>query len=114
MKDNDVDGWKSGNQPRVRLTLRKGEAGVDDPEREREFPKRDEADWPLPRTEYTKFYLTPENTLSKTPSSSTKTVEYDALKGYADLPLMFNTNHRTNTWLRQGSHSVSLQVLVLA
>ncbi|KAK7222952.1 hypothetical protein V2G26_010955 [Clonostachys chloroleuca] len=87
LKGNDIDGWKSGNQPRVRLTLRKGEAGVDDPERERKFPKRDEADWPLPGTKYTKFYLTPENTLSKTPSSSTRTIEYEALTG---APIQFH------------------------
>ncbi|KAM0541720.1 hypothetical protein ACHAPJ_013125 [Fusarium lateritium] len=81
LKDDDVDGWKSGKQPRVRLTLRKGEAGVDDPERERGFPKRDEADWPLPGTVYTQLFLTPENTLSKTASSLTKSIEYDALNG---------------------------------
>ncbi|EXK24493.1 hypothetical protein FOMG_18783 [Fusarium oxysporum f. sp. melonis 26406] len=28
LKDDDTDGWKSGKQPRVRLTLRKGEAGT--------------------------------------------------------------------------------------
>jgi predicted acyl esterase len=86
LKDDDVDGWKSGKMPRVRLTLRKGEAGVDDPERERGFPSRDEADWPLPGTECRKFYLTPENTLSETSTPSTKNVEYDALEGYVRFP----------------------------
>ncbi|CAJ0547390.1 Ff.00g041440.m01.CDS01 [Fusarium sp. VM40] len=81
LKDDDVDGWKSGKMPRVRLTLRKGEAGVDDPDRERGFPSRDEADWPLPGTEYRKFYLTPENTLSEISTPSINNVEYDALEG---------------------------------
>ncbi|KAF5672001.1 putative acyl esterase [Fusarium heterosporum] len=81
LKDDDTDGWKNGKQPRVRLTLRKGEAGVDDPERERSFPTRNEKDWPLPETKYTKFYLLPNNILSNTPSSSTKIIEYDALHG---------------------------------
>ncbi|EEU37580.1 uncharacterized protein NECHADRAFT_53393 [Fusarium vanettenii 77-13-4] len=81
LKDNDADGWKTGQQPRVRLCLRKGEAGVDDPERERSFPSRDETDWPLPGTEYTKFFLTPENSLSKSPSAKSGPIQYDALKG---------------------------------
>lgn len=81
LKGNDEDGWKTGKQPRVRLCLRKGEAGVDDPERERSFPRRDEADWPLPGTEYTKFFLTPDNTLSKLPSVKSGSIQYDALKG---------------------------------
>ncbi|KAF5987859.1 acyl esterase [Fusarium coicis] len=78
---DDKDGWKSGKQPRVRLTLRKGEAGVDDPERERGFPSRDEADWPLPGTNYTRFYLTSDNSLSTKPSTSISTINYDALNG---------------------------------
>ena len=81
LKDDDADGWKLGKQPRVRLTLRRGEAGVDDPERERGFLSRDETDWPLPGTEYKKFYLGPDNTLSNTSSSSTKAIDYDALHG---------------------------------
>ncbi|KAH7133840.1 Alpha/Beta hydrolase protein [Dactylonectria macrodidyma] len=81
LKDNDEDGWKTGNQPRVRLTLRKGEAGVDDPERERGFPKRDEVDWPLPGTEYTKFFLKPDSKLDTKPSDELGSIGYDALKG---------------------------------
>ncbi|KAM0241488.1 hypothetical protein ACHAP5_007527 [Fusarium lateritium] len=102
LKDNDVDGWKSGKMPRVRLTLRKGEAGVDDPERERGFPKRDEADWPLPGTEYRKVYLTPDNTLSETSISSTKDIEYDALEG---SPVTFQ--YKTTSSLEITGHIVA-------
>ncbi|KAH6961793.1 cytochrome P450 [Ilyonectria sp. MPI-CAGE-AT-0026] len=80
LKDNDEDGWKIGKQPRVRLCLRKGEAGVDDPERERGFPQRDELDWPLPGTEYTKFFLVPDSRLDTKPSAKLGSIDYDALK----------------------------------
>ncbi|EXL97675.1 Alpha/Beta hydrolase protein [Fusarium oxysporum II5] len=102
LKDDDAAGWKSGKQPRVRLTLRKGEAGVDDPERERGFPTRDEADWPLPGTNYTKFYLTPENTLSIKPASSVSTIEYDALNGE---PIRFT--YKTPSTLEITGHIVA-------
>lgn len=81
LKENDYDGWKTGQQPRVHVCLREGDCGVDDPERELNFPSRGEADWPIPDTQYTKFYLTPDQTLSKLPSSETKTFTYDALNG---------------------------------
>ncbi|KAJ5190117.1 uncharacterized protein N7498_009102 [Penicillium cinerascens] len=53
LKDNDYDGWKSGQQPRVNVCLRKGDCGVDDPERELNFPSRAESDWPIPDTQST-------------------------------------------------------------
>ncbi|KAI0973192.1 alpha/beta-hydrolase [Xylaria arbuscula] len=81
LKDNDRDGWKVGKQPRVKLCLRKGEAGVDDPERERSFPQREETDWPIPRTQYTKFFLTADRKLAEAPSEAQASFSYDALKG---------------------------------
>ncbi|KAK2694405.1 hypothetical protein QWA68_005811 [Fusarium oxysporum] len=102
LKDEDTDGWKSGKQPRVRLTLRKGEAGVDDPERERGFPSRDEADWPLPGTNYTKFYLTSNNALSTKPSPSVSTIEYNALNGE---PIRFA--YKTSSTLEITGHIVA-------
>ncbi|RGP72658.1 putative acyl esterase [Fusarium longipes] len=73
LKDDDAGGWKSGNQPRT--------------------------DWPLPGTEYTKFFLTPENTLSTTSTSSTKMVEYDALHG---KPIIFK--YKTSSSLEITGH----------
>ncbi|KAE8307053.1 Alpha/Beta hydrolase protein [Aspergillus transmontanensis] len=81
LKDNDYDGWKTGQQPRVHICLRKGDCGVDDPERELTFPSRAEVDWPIPHTQYTKFFLTPKQTLSQTPDMSVGTCSYDALNG---------------------------------
>ncbi|KAE9574240.1 hypothetical protein CGMCC3_g9671 [Colletotrichum fructicola] len=79
--DNDADGWKTGGQPRVQLCLRQGEAGVDDPERERKFPKRHENDWPLPGTQYQRFFLAADEKLAIHPSETTTSVSYDAMNG---------------------------------
>ncbi|KAJ5833651.1 hypothetical protein N7474_001962 [Penicillium riverlandense] len=81
LKDNDYDGWKSGQQPRVHVCLRKGNCGVDDPERELNFPSRAEPDWPIPDTQYTKFFLTAEQTLSQKPTPANAACTYDALNG---------------------------------
>lgn len=46
------------------MVLRKGDLGFNDPEKERAFPRRAESSWPTSRTEYTKYYLTQQHTLS--------------------------------------------------
>lgn len=81
LKDNDADGWKTGGQPRVHICLRQGEAGVDDPERERKFPKRHENDWPLPGTLYQRFFLAADEKLAIHPSDTTTSVSYDVMDG---------------------------------
>lgn len=81
LKDNDYGGWKSGKQPRVQLSVRKGNCGVDDPDRELNFPSRDESNWPIPDTQYTKFFLTPDQKLSQQPDPRTTIHTYDALNG---------------------------------
>ncbi|KAJ5984825.1 hypothetical protein N7522_012021 [Penicillium canescens] len=81
LKGSDYDGWKTGQQPRVEVCLREGDCGVDDPERELKFPCRGEVDWPIPDTQYTKFFLTPGRTLSKKPSPTISTFTYEALHG---------------------------------
>ncbi|KAG8626209.1 hypothetical protein KVT40_006610 [Elsinoe batatas] len=74
------DGWKSGQQPRVKLTVREGDCGVDDPERELGFPSRSEVDWPLPNTRYTRFHLSANNTLTTDETTAEDGVKaYDAL-----------------------------------
>lgn len=81
LKDDDYDGWKTGAQPRVKLCIRKGDCGVDDPERELAFPLRGEADWPIPDTQYTKLFLGAGNELSEQPGDVKKAYGYDALAG---------------------------------
>lgn len=62
LKDDDHAGWKSGKQPKVSLVLRKSGVKHDSPEAAsgRVFTRRDETEWPLARTQYTKFYLGPD------------------------------------------------------
>ncbi|KAF2647743.1 X-Pro dipeptidyl-peptidase protein [Lophiostoma macrostomum CBS 122681] len=81
LKDNDYDGWKTGEQPRVKLCLRQGDCGVDDPQRELAFSTRGEADWPIPDTKYTKFFLNGGNELAESPNDETRVLSYDALAG---------------------------------
>ncbi|KAG9256751.1 Alpha/Beta hydrolase protein [Emericellopsis atlantica] len=60
LKGEDKDGWTSGQMPPVSLVLRKGNLGFNNPQKEKEFPRRDETEWPIARTQYTKLYLTPD------------------------------------------------------
>lgn len=56
---DDRVGWSvEGQVARVGLVLRKGDAGHNNPEAEKKFPTREEEEWPIPRTLYTRFYLT--------------------------------------------------------
>ncbi|KAK6837382.1 hypothetical protein RU639_001717 [Aspergillus parasiticus] len=59
LKGNDHAGWTTGHIPRVSLCLRKGDVGFNNPAGEKTFPRRDENEWPLARTVYTRYYLTP-------------------------------------------------------
>ena len=64
LKGEDRDGWTNGTRPPVDLVLRKGNVGYNNPEVERHFKRRFEYEWPLDRTQYTKFYLTPDKQLT--------------------------------------------------
>ncbi|KAH6618432.1 Alpha/Beta hydrolase protein [Boeremia exigua] len=99
LKDNDYDGWKTGEQPRVKLTLRKGDCGVDDPVRELGFPTRGEADWPIPDTKYTKFFLNAQHELSETQKDERITISYEAL---TNEPVQFR--HTAATALEVTGH----------
>lgn len=64
LKGEDREGWsKKGTLPTVDLVLRKGNAGFDNPAGEKHFPRRQEHEWPIARTQYTKYYLTPSQEL---------------------------------------------------
>ncbi|CAK7210567.1 hypothetical protein SEUCBS140593_000872 [Sporothrix eucalyptigena] len=98
LKGEDRDGWtaEAGSPnaaPPVSLVLRKGDVGFNDAEKERAYARRDEQEWPIARTQYTKFYLTPELGLAggDTPTTKAK-LGYRAL-GTIDKPelLQFTT-----------------------
>ncbi|CRG82904.1 Periodic tryptophan protein 2 homolog [Talaromyces islandicus] len=58
LKGDDAAGWTTGNVPHVGLTLRRGNVGYNNAEAERQYEHRFEEEWPISRTQYTKYYLT--------------------------------------------------------
>lgn len=59
LKDDDYAGWKDGRQPKVEITLRKGDIKYDSIEAAsgEVYTRRAESEWPLDRTKYTKYFL---------------------------------------------------------
>ncbi|SPO04335.1 probable hydrolase, CocE/NonD family [Cephalotrichum gorgonifer] len=90
LKGNDTGGWSTGEAPKVGLVLREGNVGYNDPESEKRYPYRYEEEWPIPRTEYTKYFLTTDKQLSETASLSPSvtaerpSVSYQALGDLRD------------------------------
>lgn len=70
LKDDDRAGWSTGQASKVDLVLRKGNVGFNNTEAERTFARRIENEWPLARTQYTQFYLTPDCQLRPEPAPS--------------------------------------------
>lgn len=64
LKDEDHAGWTTGQVPPVDIVLRKGDVGFNNPAAERTYPRRTENEWPIARTEWKKWYLTPQRTLT--------------------------------------------------
>lgn len=66
LKGDDRVGWsKKGALPPIDLVLRKGDVGFNDAAAERAYPRRTENEWPIARTRWTPFYLTPDRTLTR-------------------------------------------------
>jgi predicted acyl esterase len=79
LKGDDRGGWTNGTAPKVGITLRKGNVGYNDAEAERQYPSRYEDAWPIPRTQYTKYYLTSSGGLTtSTPSGEATKLSYEA------------------------------------
>ncbi|KAG4422623.1 hypothetical protein IFR04_004244 [Cadophora malorum] len=82
LKGEDSYGWTTpGKVAPVTLTLRKGNVGFNDAIAESAYTKREESAWPLPSTQYTKYYLGSDNSLSPTQAKSDKEsqISYSAL-----------------------------------
>jgi predicted acyl esterase len=81
LKDEDTAGWTTDKAPRVVMALRKGDVGHNDAEAEKRYQSREESDWPIPRTEYTRYYLTASKSLTDAvqASSETAVLSYKAL-----------------------------------
>lgn len=90
LKGEDTKGWATpGKLSPIELLVRKGEPEVGNAAQEAAvFRRRPESEWPLARTQYTKYYLTPEGGLSPTPvSGPSKLFEYEAPK-YVDTLIL--------------------------
>lgn len=80
LKGHDSEGWSTGRAPRVGITLRKGNVGYNDAEAEKQYEHRYEGDWPIPRTQYVKYFLTADKQLQATarPAKENSLVSYHA------------------------------------
>ncbi|EKJ74974.1 hypothetical protein FPSE_04866 [Fusarium pseudograminearum CS3096] len=94
LKGEDRVGWsEKGKVSPVSLVLRKGNVGFNDAEKEKVYPRREESEWPIARTQYKKLFLTPEQGLSwDEPKTDRKKLSYKAL-GTLEKPevLQFST-----------------------
>lgn len=80
LKGEDRVGWSQpGKVPPVDIVLRKGDVGFNNAEAERAYERRTETEWPIARTQYTKFFLTPDQGLSRDLPVSQKKIGYRAL-----------------------------------
>ncbi|KAJ5897066.1 uncharacterized protein N7473_006465 [Penicillium subrubescens] len=80
LKGEDREGWSTGKAPKVNIMLRKGDVGFDNAEAEAQFPRRIEHEWPIARTQYTKYYLTSQRELIKhAPIERQTKISYQAL-----------------------------------
>ncbi|KAK5105814.1 hypothetical protein LTR62_002117 [Meristemomyces frigidus] len=96
LKSEDRLGWsEKGKLPPVDMVLRKGDVGFNDAEAEKKYPRRTEAEWPIARTQYTKFHLHPDHTLAQDHPycGSERKISYKAL-GLLEKPQLIQfTTH---------------------
>lgn len=88
LKDDDWAGWKAGKMPKVSIRLRKGNKGVNDAAAERDWSTRPETEWPIARTEYQRWYLSPDHSLGIDPPSASAVLEYKALGSLKDPQIL--------------------------
>ncbi|EGP86986.1 unnamed protein product [Zymoseptoria tritici ST99CH_1A5] len=89
LKGDDRRGWSvKGKLPPVELTLRKGNVGFNDAAAEKAYLRRTELEWPIARTQYTPYYLTPDLGLSTSATSEEKTISYRTLGNLNDPQLV--------------------------
>ncbi|MCJ1445190.1 MAG: hypothetical protein MMC23_005695 [Stictis urceolatum] len=80
LKDDDRYGWATkGKVPPVDLVLRKGDVGFNDAEKEKAYLRRQENEWPIARTQWTKYYLQADQTMQQVQSEGAAKLAYRAL-----------------------------------
>lgn len=86
LKGEDRAGWSTGKAPKVDVVLRKGDVGHNNAAGEKTFERRTEHEWPIARTQYTKYYLTSKRELTThAPVERPVKITYEAL-GNIDNP----------------------------
>jgi putative CocE/NonD family hydrolase len=86
LKGDDRRGWsEKGKLPPVDMALRKGDVGFNDAAAEKAYPRRTESEWPIARTQYTPYHLSPDMSLSTTAPTKEGKVSYKTL-GKLDNP----------------------------
>lgn len=79
LKGDDKVGWtQKGKVAPVNLVLRKGNVGFNDPDAEALYASRDENEWPIARTQYTKFHLSVDGKLHENEDARQGKVSYRA------------------------------------
>ncbi|KAK4502777.1 hypothetical protein PRZ48_006203 [Zasmidium cellare] len=79
LKDIDREGWKEGKPPAVSYKVRAGDVGVNDAAAEEAYPSRTASAWPIPGTQYVKYYLTEQKALSTAqPAPTEASLSYKA------------------------------------
>lgn len=80
LKGDDKIGWtRKKKVPAVNLVLRKGNVGFNDNEAEKSYESRDEDQWPIARTRYTKLYLGADAQLHSEENDNSGIISYPAL-----------------------------------
>ena len=87
LKGDDRVGWSvPGKVSPVSVILRKGDVGFNNAEAEKAYERRGEPVWPLPGTEYRKYYMTSDRALTTSaPPDTSGKLSYEAL-GSLDNP----------------------------
>ncbi|KAJ5953537.1 hypothetical protein N7454_000433 [Penicillium verhagenii] len=86
LKGDDRVGWSTGKAPKVDIVLRKGDVGFNNAEAEKAYTRRTEHEWPIARTQYTKYFLTSQRELlTHAPVERPVKISYEAL-GTLDTP----------------------------
>ncbi|KAJ5080887.1 hypothetical protein N7456_013597 [Penicillium angulare] len=86
LKGDDRIGWSTGKAPKVDVVLRKGDVGFNNADAEKQYQRRVEHEWPIARTQYTKYYLTSQKELiTHAPVERPVKISYEAL-GSLDSP----------------------------
>jgi predicted acyl esterase len=117
LKDHDDAGWATGEASPVGLVVRKGDPGYNDAEAEKAFPYRYEKAWPLPDTQYIKFYMTRSGGLdsNEVQHEDSGCVSYQALGDLQNQSLcQFTTEAFTEETEFTGHIVVHLNVSVTA